>query len=86
MHNKWGSHFPFPFNLFRQDLNVTYRIQCKKCNWQKVYQVFSGTVWYASGATQSDDIVKTKRELPATCPECGAKVKKIRLPCFVKEY
>lgn len=86
MHNKWVNRISFPFNLFRKDINVTYRIQCEKCGWQKVYQVSSGTVWFASGVTPSDNVVKAKRELPVICPECDAKLKKIRLPCLIKEY
>ena len=85
MNNIWDRRLPFPFNLFRKDKNVTYRIECKKCGWQKVFRIFSGTVWYAPGVTPSDNVVKAKRELPAVCPECGAKVRKYKLPCFIKE-
>lgn len=86
MHNIWGRRLPFPFNLFRKDKNATYRMECKKCGWQKVYRVFSGTVWYATGITPSDNVVKTKSELPAACPECGGKVKTYKLPCLIKEW
>ena len=85
MHNIWERRLPFPFNLFRKDTNATYRIECKKCGWQKTYRVFSGTVWYAPGVTPSDIVVKTKRELPNICPECEAKVNKYKLPCLIKE-
>ncbi len=88
MHNVkgiWGRRLPFPFNLFRQDKPATYRIKCKSCAWEKTYEVFSGTVWYAPGVTPAEIVVNTKRLLPAICPECGAKVNKYRLPCFNKE-
>ncbi len=86
MHNIWGRRLPFSFNLFRKDTNATYRIECKKCSWQKLYHVFSGTVWYAPGVISSDIVVKAKRELPTVCPECNAKVKTHKLPCLIKEY
>ena len=85
MNSICGNRLPFPFNLFRNDKNVTYRIECKKCGWQKDFRIFSGTVWYAPGVTPSDNVVKAKRELPAVCPECGARIRKYKLPCFIKE-
>ncbi|MEI8245111.1 MAG: hypothetical protein WCI51_04725 [Lentisphaerota bacterium] len=86
MNNICGHRLPFPFNLFRNDKNATYRIECKKCGWQKVFRIFSGTIWYAPGVSPSDNVVKTQSDLPAACPECGGEVKKVRLPCFAKEY
>ena len=86
MNNIWGRRLPFSLNLFRNDKNAMYRIECKKCGWQKAFRIFSGTVWYAPGVSSSDNVVKTKSELPVTCPECGRKVKKVKLPCFAKEY
>ena len=85
MHNIWGRRLPFPFYLFRKDKNAMYRIECKKCGWQKVFWIFSGIVWYAPGVTPMGNIVKTKNELPANCPECGGKVNKIKLSNFNKE-
>lgn len=86
MNNICGHRLPFPLNLFRKDKNVTYRIECKECGWQKDFRIFSGTVLYAPGVSPSDNVVKTKSELPAACSECGGKVIKVRLPCFAKEY
>ena len=85
MHNIWGRRLPFPFYLFRKDKNAMYRIECKKCGWQKVFRIFSGIVWHAPGVTPSGIVVKTKRELPVACLECGGKVKKVKLPNFYKE-
>ncbi len=84
MKNIIGRNRPFPFNLFQKEDNVTYRIECKTCCWQKVYRVFSGTVLYASGVTPADNVVKTKGELPKACPQCDGKVSKHKLPSFIK--
>ncbi len=86
MNNICGHRLPFSFNLFRNDKNVTYRIECKKCGWQKAFRIFSGTVWYAPGVTPSDNVVKTKNELPAACSGCGGKIRKIKLPYCAKKY
>lgn len=75
---------PFPFNLFQKEDNVTYRMECKTCNWQKLYRVFRGTVLYAPGVTPADNVVKAKSELPKACPQCGGSVKKHKLPSFIK--
>ncbi|MFA6103617.1 MAG: hypothetical protein WC721_15610 [Victivallaceae bacterium] len=85
MNNIWGRRLPFPFNLFQQENNATYHLECKKCGWQKTYRIFSGTGWYVPGVTPSGNMVKTKRELPSVCPECGGRVKKYKLPCLIKE-
>ena len=78
---------PFPFNFFSwwKDETGYYSVKCKKCGWQKIYHVFSGTTWNAPCVTPMENIVKTKNELPANCPECGGKVNKVKLPNFYKE-
>jgi len=77
---------PFPFNLlFHWNEPEYYIVKCKKCGWQKTYRIFSGTTWNAPGVTPADNIIKTRKELPAVCLECGGKVNKIKLPNFNKE-
>jgi len=77
---------PFPLNLLLQwNEPAYYIVKCKKCGWQKVFRIFSGTTWNAPGVTHADNVVKAKRELPAACPECGGEVKKVKLPNFNKE-
>lgn len=88
MHNVkgiWGRRLPFPFNLFQQDKPATYHIKCKSCAWEKTYLVFSGKTWNAPGVTPAGNIIKTRKELPAACLECGGKVNKVKLPNFYKE-
>ena len=78
---------PFPLVLFywRKDETGYYSVKCKKCGWQKTYRIFSGTTWNAPGVTPADNIIKTRKELPAVCLECGGKVNKIKLSNFNKE-
>ena len=77
---------PFPFNLlFHWNEPEYYIVKCNKCGWQKMFRISNGTVWYAPGIVPVENIVKTKSELPAVCPECGGKVKKVKLPNFYKE-
>ena len=76
----------FPFNLFlRTNGPVYYTVKCKKCGWQKIYHVFSGTTWNAPGVTPVDNIIQTRKELPAACLDCCGKVNKVKLPNFYKE-
>ena len=78
--------FPFPFNLlFIWNETAYYTVKCKKCGWGKIYHLFSGTTWNAPGVTPVDNIIQTRKELPAACLDCGGKVNKVKLPNFYKE-
>ena len=71
---------PLLYNLFHRDENGRYRVNCRTCAWEKIYDVINGTAWNEFGIVIKDDLVKTRKELPAKCPLCGEKTKNKRLP------
>lgn len=77
--------WPFPFNLFIKPGGPEFfQMHCRECGWNKKYEVFAGTVVYSPGSKPTSTVVKTKKDLPALCPECGSKVRKHKLPSFIR--